>query len=143
MFPVNTDLLDVVSSVWLRRSGVLLFDLDFCITEGHSPRALVPGVVAYTALLRMPHLRPVFITNRGREHRDLVNNQIEFLFGTEKYELLTRDVEYETLTEEQYKLQAVHQLGIAPGHIVMAFDMNPRVVDAYRKLGIFTLHPGT
>lgn len=156
--PINTNLLDAVSQTWLQRPGVLVFDIDGCCVDQtirgeefaehkdslkyHADfgkdRAIIAGTVVYTALLRMPNLRPIFLTSRSSVTEVYTRAQLQSLFDLkdDQYELVTKGEAYRYMSDSEFKIKALHDLGIEPQHIIVAFDDRPSVIEAYRKLGI-------
>lgn len=158
MFAVNTNLLDAMSQTWQKRPGVIVMDIDDTILDQtprveafeqhqdviqyqkdyHLDRAIVAGTVVCTALLRLPHTRPVFVCARPEGSRLHTQAQLEFLFDLrfDQYTLVMCDARYNLLDTAEFKVKALEDMGITPPQVIVAFDSRPSVVEAYRKLGI-------
>ncbi len=156
--PINTNLLDAVSQTWTARPGVLVLDIDGCVIDQsvrgnefgldkdaakyhadfHRDTAIVAGTVVYTALLRMPNTRPIFISSRSKGTELYTRRQLEFLFDLvpSKYELVLKTDEYKGLSDADFKIKALADMGVKPAHVIVAFDDRPGVIEAYRKLNI-------
>lgn len=155
MSAIDTSTLDMVAGTMSQKPGVLIFDIDGCIidqsirgksyeqhknsaryhAEFSTDRAMVSGVFVYSALMRMPNTRSIFLTSRSVSAVEYTQRQLEQMFGP--------NVTYEVVfkndfvgSDAEFKIKMLKELGIKPAEVIVAFDDRPSVIKAYRELGI-------
>jgi len=117
------------------------FDTDYELFQSlwHTDKPIPQGVLVYRLLMKDSTLKPVFLTSRNEDLRDVTAHQLRLMFPKQEYELWMRPSDNKMPCQE-YKVLALQSHGYQPSDVFIAFDDHSEVIAAYRKLGIVAYH---
>lgn len=134
----------------------LVFDIDGCIFDPleriphflagdhdqyhalwETDKPIPQGIAAYSAMMKIPDARALFVTGRAERARAYTEQQLRSVFDFE-FTLLMRPnhISGHDLHDRELKPWLLSTIGLKPSDIFLVFEDRNSVVHAWRELGV-------